>query len=166
MSVEQLVAIEDIKRLFAARLRCLDAKEWDRYGDFHTEDVVSASWVDLPGGSAPSATAPQVVGREALTSAIKAALGGPVHVTTVHHGHNPEIDVLSPVSARGVWAMEDRLWWTNGDHEEWLHGFGHYHEEYRRVDGRWLISARTLTRTRVTQSPSYFSYLDLASGHR
>ena len=40
---EQLLAIEEIESLFAARLRCLDLKEWDRYGDLHTEDVVSAA---------------------------------------------------------------------------------------------------------------------------
>ena len=33
--------IEEIKKLFAARLRCMDTKDWDHYGDFHTEDVVS-----------------------------------------------------------------------------------------------------------------------------
>ncbi len=46
--------------------------------------------------------------------------------------------------------MEDELWWTNGDVEEHLHGYGHYHEEYRKVEGKWLISYRTLTRLRET----------------
>ena len=28
-------------------------------------------------------------------------------------------------------------------------GWGHYHVNYRKVDGRWLIAARTQTRTRL-----------------
>lgn len=29
-----------------------------------------------------------------------------------------------------------------------LRGYGHYHETYRKVDGRWLIAESTLTRLR------------------
>ena len=46
-------------------------------------------------------------------------------VETVHHGHTPEIELMSPTTARGTWAMEDRLRWANGTE---MHGFGHYHE--------------------------------------
>jgi hypothetical protein len=100
-----------------------------------------------------------VVGAERLAATIRALLDGPVPITTVHHGHTPEIELTSDTTARGVWAMEDRLWWTNGDHEEHLHGYGHYHEEYRNVAGRWLISARTLTRLRVDVTPGFHSYV-------
>ena len=153
----RLLAIEEIKAVFAGRLHCLDAKDWDRYGDFHTEDVVSATWSDLPGGAAPGSTSREVVGRENLTAAIRRALGGSRMVTTVHHGHNPVIELTSDTTARGTWAMEDRLWWSEGGREEWLHGFGHYHEEYRREDGRWLISRRQLTRVRVDTTPGFFA---------
>ena len=30
-------------------------------------------------------------------------------VVTVHHGHMPEIELTSPTTARGIWAMEDML---------------------------------------------------------
>ncbi len=55
--------------------------------------------------------------------------------------------------------MEDQLWWTNGAVEEHLHGWGHYHEEYRRVDGVWLISYRALTRLRQVHTPGFFDFL-------
>ncbi len=29
---------------------------------------------------------------------------------------------------------------------EYLHGYGHYHEDYVRHDGRWLIRSLKLTR--------------------
>ncbi|MEO9222150.1 MAG: nuclear transport factor 2 family protein [Mycobacteriaceae bacterium] len=146
--LEALLAIEEIKRVFAGRLRCMDTKQWDRYGSFHTEDVVSDAW---PG-------APSVVGRDALTAAIRATLDGPVTVTSVHHGHTPQIELTADNTALGVWAMEDRLWWSEGDREEHLHGFGHYHEQYRKVDGRWLISYRALTRLRVDATPGFTHY--------
>ncbi len=79
-------------------------------------------------------------------------------VTSVHHGHTPEIVLTSDTTATGIWAMEDELWWTNGDVEEHLHGYGHYHEEYRKVEGKWLISYRTLTRLRETATPNFYDY--------
>ncbi|WP_059020276.1 nuclear transport factor 2 family protein [Mycobacterium sp. M26] len=150
--VEQLLALEEIKSVFAGRLRCMDAKDWDHYGDFHTDDIVSDTWRD----ARRTGPAPVVTGRQALVAAIRATLDGPVPITSVHHGHTPQIELTSDTTARAVWAMEDRLWWTNGDVEEHLHGWGHYHETYRNVDGRWLISSRTLTRIRVDVTPGFY----------
>jgi hypothetical protein len=159
-AAEQLLAIEEIKKVFAARLRCMDTKDWDHYGDYHTEDVVSDSWRGLPGDKQPITGGNNVVvGRERLAATIRAFLDGPVRITSVHHGHAPEIELTSDTTARGVWPMEDRLWWTNGHQEEHLHGYGHYHEEYRKVDGQWLISSRKLTRLRVDMTPGFHSYL-------
>jgi hypothetical protein len=56
--------------------------------------------------------------------------------------------------------MEDQLWWTNGDAEEHLHGYGHYHELYRLEGGQWLISYRKLTRLRVDTTPHFFDFLE------
>ena len=148
-AAEQLLAVEEIKRLFATRLRVMDTKQWDLYGTVHTDDVVSESW---GAGS-------RVVGPEALTAAIRNTLDGNVFVTTVHHGHTPEITLTSDTTATGIWAMEDELWWTNGDVEEHLHGYGHYHEEYRKVEGKWLISYRKLTRLREVHTPDFFDYM-------
>lgn len=159
-AAEQLLAIEEIKRVFAARLRCMDTKDWDSYGGYHTEDMVSDSWRGLPGDKQPVTDgANVVVGRDRLAATIRAFLDGPVSITSVHHGHTPEIELTSDTTARGVWAMEDKLWWSNGDTEEHLHGYGHYHEEYRRVDGTWLISSRKLTRLRVDVTPGFHSFL-------
>ena len=52
-------------------------------------------------------------------------------------------------TATGIWAMEDRLWWSVDGRERRLHGWGHYHERYRKVDGQWLIAYRRLERIRV-----------------
>ena len=46
-------------------------------------------------------------------------------VVTVHHGHMPEIDVTSPTTATGTWAMEDTLRWHEGSPLQTMHGYGH-----------------------------------------
>ena len=158
---EQLLAIHEIHGVFSARLRVMDNKQWEYYPTLHTEDVVSETWQGLPGDKQPSTDgkAGRVVGREPLTRAISGMLDGAVPITSVHHGHCPEIVLESDTTARGVWAMEDRLWWDNDGTEEWLHGWGHYHERYRKVDGVWLISYRKLTRLRQDHTPGFFNFL-------
>jgi len=161
-SADQVLAVEEIRRDFAARLRALDQKRWDIYPTLHTNDVVSETWGGLPEDKQPrtQGTSNRVVGPEALTAAIRGMLGTDTYVTTVHHGHTPEIVLTSDTTATGIWAMEDRLWWTNAEgDEEFLHGFGHYHEEYRCVADRWLISYRRLTRLREDRSPGFFDYM-------
>ena len=140
--------LEAIRAVFARRLYVMDTKQWDGYGPCHTEDVVSESWA-AGGGEA------QVQGRQALTEKIRDTLDGASPVTSVHHGHTPLIEYsghhpeTGEPTATGIWAMEDRLWWQVDGPERWLHGWGHYHERYRRVDGQWLISYRRLERIRV-----------------
>ncbi|MCR5976663.1 nuclear transport factor 2 family protein [Gordonia jinghuaiqii] len=158
---ETVLAIDEIKRLFAARLRYMDTKQWHLYAGLHTDDVVSETWGGLPDDKQPRTddTANRVVGNTKLADTIRALLDGPVSVTTAHHGHSPEIELTSDTTARGIWAMEDNLWWSDGDQEYHLRGFGHYHEEYRKVNGRWLISYRKLTRLRVDASPDFFRFM-------
>ncbi|TQF74309.1 nuclear transport factor 2 family protein [Rhodococcus spelaei] len=153
--------VHAIERVFAGRLRCMDTKQWDQYASFHTDDIVSETWGGLPDDKQPSTDGEsnRVVGGVALTRAISRLLDGPVPVTTVHHGHCPEITLTSPTTATGIWSMEDKLWWSDGDTEHHLHGYGHYHEHYRKVDGQWLISYRKLTRLRVDATPGFWSFL-------
>ena len=67
---------------------------------------------------------------------------------TVHHAHTPIIEIVSDGEARGIWAMEDIV--DRGS--EMIHGFGHYHEKYRRVDGKWRFAAVRLTRLRISKT--------------
>jgi hypothetical protein len=67
-------------------------------------------------------------------------------VVTVHHGHMPEVELTSATTARGIWAMRDLLVWPNGTE---VRGYGHYHETYERIDGRWRIKSSRLTRLHV-----------------
>jgi hypothetical protein len=48
--------------------------------------------------------------------------------------------------------MEDKLIWRDGSR---LHGYGHYHETYRKeADGEWRIATLDLTRLRLDHTPA------------
>lgn len=154
---EKLLAIEEIKALMAKRIRCMDLKLWDEYDTCHTEDATSNSYGEVPEHLRPAGGG-VAQGKAEILKMIRRIVDGPVKVTSIHHAHQPEIEVLTETAAKGVWVLEDRFWWQNGDSEEHFHGFGHYHEDYRREGGRWLIAARTVTRTRVVTTPGYYNY--------
>jgi len=59
----------------------------------------------------------------------------------------PEIELLGEARARAVWAMEDIV----DDGHQIVHGYGHYHDTYRKVGGDWKIDSVRLTRIRMSQ---------------
>lgn len=142
--LERLVAIEEIKQLKARYFRCLDTKDWDGFAAVFTSDAV----MDMRGEMRDRTT--EGIGLIVGAREIAAFVRGAVHdVSTVHHGHMPEIEITGDASATGVWAMEDKLWWPEGAPLRTMHGYGHYHEEYVRTDAGWRIAKTTLTRLRV-----------------
>jgi hypothetical protein len=154
--------IEEIKRLKALYFRSMDTKDWSTFRSLFTEDVivdVSQAFhpADYEGrpierGLPRSEPDPKMVihGLDAFMVEQHRHLTG---VSTVHHGHMPEIDILSPEEASGIWAMEDKLRWPAGSSIRTMHGYGHYHERYRKVNGRWRIASLRLTRIRVDREP-------------
>ena len=136
---ERLVAVEDIRRLKAAYFRCMDTKDWDGFRDVFADDAE----MDM---RAEAGDAGLVHGNQAIADFVRGAVG---NVVTVHHGHMSEIEVTSPTTATGIWAMEDKLRWPSGGSLGEMHGYGHYHETYAKVDGHWRIRTLTLTRLRV-----------------
>src|SRR5437764_609977 len=115
--IDRFFAIEEIKQLVARRIRLMDTKQWGDYPATHAPDAVLDSFGNLPSNLQPDSAAGKGTawGREAVTAAVRKVVDP---LTTVHHAHTPEIEILSPTTARGVWAMEDRLTWKNGDRTE------------------------------------------------
>lgn len=70
---------------------------------------------------------------------------------TTHHVHNPEIVILSENTAKAVWAMEDLIYFPQETESPYkkLHGFGHYHETYEKIEGDWKIKAFRLERLKL-----------------
>jgi hypothetical protein len=137
--LERLVAIEAIKNLMARRCKALDDKDWASYQACHAHEHVSLGTLNG-----------QNLSGAALIEGLRGRLDG---IVTVHHVHSPQIDVTSPSEARGIWALEDRLFWKEGAQDHWMHGWGHYHDTYGKRDGQWLFTSRRLTRVRVEWSP-------------
>src|SRR5690606_34373043 len=83
-----------------------------------------------------------------------------VPMISVHHAQQPEIELTSTTTATGVWPMADHLWWSDDSRGEFLHGYGHYYEDYRKVDVSWIIAHRKLTRLRVDATPDFYDRLN------
>jgi SnoaL-like domain len=143
-TVERLEAIEEIKQLKARYFRCMDTKDWDGFTTVFAPDARMDVSGELSGDVSDGSGV--TTGNREIAAFVRGAID---NVTTVHHGHTPEIDVRSPTSATGVWGMEDHLWWPEGSPITTMHGYGHYHETYEKQDGRWRITSTTLTRVRT-----------------
>ena len=66
-------------------------------------------------------------------------------IVSLHHGHHPEISILGETSARGIWYLEDRLYFTKQKMMLW--GAAFYEDEYVKEDGQWRIQSTGYHRT-------------------
>lgn len=148
--LDELIAIEAIKRTKAEYFRCLDEKDWEGLVRVFTADAET----DFRESVEPHDASLLEHDPRRFMETNRHFLTG---LTTAHFGYMPRIDILGPDEARGVWSMEDWLW-IPADHGALpagrLHGWGHYHERYARQGGRWLIAATRLTRVHLDFSPA------------
>ena len=145
--IESIVAAEAIKVLKARYCRFLDKKEWQRWGDLYTADATVG--MDSGEGQVRGILA----GRDNIVRGVREQIG---HAVTVHRVYGPEIEVLGPQRAKGVWAMDDQVIFPAGANAPFqsLHGFGHYREEYGLEEGRWRIATLRLSRLREDIVPN------------
>jgi hypothetical protein len=92
--------------------------------------------------------------------AIFEQLGCHPHVVEMHHGVNPQIDVLDEAHARGTWGLHYQMLDTRD--QAFTQLGAEYEDEYRKIDGQWKIAA---TRCIVT-STLIGSYAPAAPGVR
>jgi hypothetical protein len=130
LSADDRACLHDLK---ARYFRLVDTKAWDAFGLVFTTGAV----LEIPEMKF------RAHGREAIVAGVRQALTG---VLTIHHGHMGELARVDDTHATGIWAMEDRVFWSP---EHSLHGFGHYHERYRVEDGEWRIEHSRLSRLHV-----------------
>jgi hypothetical protein len=62
------------------------------------------------------------------------------HMVEMHHGMNPQIEVVDDKTARGTWSLHYFL--INTQTKGLTQLAGYYEDEYRKTDGKWKI-ART-----------------------
>lgn len=131
-----LAAIEQIKQLKARYFRLMDTKQWELMRAVFAKDARLLDEESNTGWT----------GRDAIMAGLAKLLAAPTR--TVHHGHMPEIELISENEARGVWAMND---WVDMPAFT-LDGWGHYHERYVFEDGAWRIADERISRLRVVRT--------------
>jgi ketosteroid isomerase-like protein len=141
--VQQLADIEAIKQLKARYFRFVDTKDWTALRSLFTDDA-RHYYVDADGTE-------KFTSNDDYFPMMASMLSNGI---TTHHGHTPEITLLSDTEAEGIWAMLDYVQCDMPHGRESLMGFGHYFETYRKGDdGSWRISSKRNVRLRVDDAP-------------
>lgn len=149
-ALRTVAATLEIQALKARYFRCVDGKDWAGLRALFTPDAT----LFFPEAQAAPTD---------LETSIAFIASGVEGGVSIHHGHMLEIEILSADTARGIWAMEDRIVWAEGAPSRLglrsLHGFGHYHEEYAREagareDGRWRIRRLEVIRLHAVAVPA------------
>lgn len=133
-TLEDLRDIHDIQRLKHRYLRCLDQKAWGELETCFTEDATATY-----GGGAVD-----LDGRDAIMRFLIDSMGSP-RMLTSHRGTQPEIDLIGPSEATGVWALEDVV--IHQDFGVTIHGASFYEDRYVKVGGLWFIRSTSYKRT-------------------
>jgi hypothetical protein len=141
--LEKLLALQAIHNTKADYWLGVDMKDVDLLTQVFTPDAeidfsseAENAWAELP--------TPRQFAQQALRQL--------ENFITAHHGHNPSIRFISDDEATAIWPMEDNLW-AGPDAVEppyrHLHGYGYYHDRYRKTEDGWKLSATTLKRAWV-----------------
>jgi hypothetical protein len=133
-TLEDLLAVHAICRLKHRYLRCLDQKKWDELATCFTPDATAS----YGGGNVV------LDDRDAILRFLTDSMGS-TGMLTSHRGSQPEIDLLGPDSATGIWALEDTV--IHQDFGVTIHGASFYEDHYVRIDGTWFISSTGYKRT-------------------
>ena len=134
-----LVEKDAIRELKARYFRFLDTRQWDKWTEVFEPEFEHEMEYEQQQINGP---------REKFVEFVSAALAG---IVTVHHGHNPEIEITSPTTAQAIWPFVDRLQPApeNTAGGITLTGYGHYHETYVKSEAGWRIKTQRVTRLRM-----------------
>lgn len=127
-ALQLLLDIEAVRRVKHAYFRCIDTGNFEELAEIFHEDVK----VHFIGGTYEW----KLQGRDAYLESLKHSF----HTRSVghHNGHHPEIEILSPTEATGVWYLTDNMWIMN--QKNFTTGTAIYWDTYLKVDGRWQIA--------------------------
>jgi hypothetical protein len=134
MTPDDLVEIELIKRLKYRYLRCLDQKLWDVMETCFTPDATARYGGGLY----------EFDGRHAIMEFLRTSMGATTMLSS-HRCHHPEIDLVGPAAATGVWALEDVVILTDLGIN--VQGAAFYTDRYVKDGDAWLIDHTGYQRT-------------------
>jgi hypothetical protein len=140
-TADRLLAIEEIHQLKARYIRCMDLKDWACWGGvFAPTFVFKNGTIELHG---PKTMVESTHGTGIFD-----------RVKTVHHAHMPEIEILSPTTARGIWSADFFHYYpadgakpqggeiVSPGHWNLVNAF--YHDTYVKIDGKWFIQSEEI----------------------
>jgi hypothetical protein len=117
-----------IAALKAKYLRLLNTRRWDEVSSLFTGDVR----YELP-----------FLGKfDDMEVAVRAIREGFGDVWSFYGGFIPEISIVSATRATGIFAMSSHT--KKEISNDFGRSFGYYYDEFRKVDGTWLISSLRL----------------------
>lgn len=125
--LDRLESIEAIRKLQAKYQRCLDTRDFDGLAECFADDVESAY-----GNGSMSYR-----GKDEVISFLCSVMG--LDMPSTHLIHGGEIDITDPSHAKATWYLEDYL--LHQKYKMKLHGAAIYYVDYRKEDGRWLITS-------------------------
>ena len=141
--LQYLLDIEAIKQLKARYIRYGDTRNWEGFATLFTSDY-EVEMDGVPRNSPDLPTSARLQGLDSILAAWRSLLTG---VVTAHRALLPEIEITGPGTAKGIWALNETVWMPNCT----FNGWGHYHEDYVKVDGVWKIKKTRTTRLRVQE---------------
>jgi len=127
MTPDDLVEIEQIRQLKYRYVRFIDTKRWDDLGELFTADATAS----YGGGATERA------GRDDIMTFLVDAMSDET-ILTSHKVHHPEIALIGPDRATGVWALDDIV--ILGGLGMTVRGASFYDDRYAKVDGEWRIA--------------------------
>ena len=125
--IQMLMDMEAIRQVKHAYFRCIDTANVAELAELFHDDVE----VHFVGGTYEW----KLQGKASYLGNI----GGAFHRHAIghHHGHHPEIQMLSETEATAIWYLNDHMWQL--DSAVYTRGTALYWDRYLKVDGRWLI---------------------------
>src|SRR5262245_7702027 len=123
--LKRLEDIEALKQLKHRYCRFLDTKKWKELGELFAPDATVCY----------SSGKYEFKGVDAIMRFLSESLGEERGSVTIHHGHHPEIELLSDTSARGTWALYNYMF--NVTQNRGIRIGAYYDDAYVKLAGAW-----------------------------
>lgn len=145
-----LLVKDEVRELMARYVRYADQKNWKQLAGLFTPD---GSFTPLNVAGEALAV---MKGRTGIMETIDKSVGSAV---AIHHLFSYEIEATGDNTASGIFSMEDRL--IRSEEEavnkrtdkipafSQMHGYGHYHGDYVKIEEVWYIAKLVQTRIKL-----------------
>ncbi len=120
--------------------RYADEKKWSELAKLFTTEATFEAY------DAKDNLLVRMKGQQEIQHAINDNVGA---AQPIHHIFSREFDFTSSTTAKAVWSMEDNIMFPEGSEFSLIRGYGHYHDTYEKVDGKWFIQSLKITRVKM-----------------